>query len=168
MCKETQWASFLARRVMNHLWLIAHQSLLNISLPVGIDLALRSLWCRHFWATFETNGVETTFLFYRTNDFESGVQMSAFSKQGDDPEPSFLDRTFSFQHGPLQTFQRHCGVRCAFIAEVSVIMPWWDDFLIRMPTRSNPHRWKDMCHFQGAAGLRLVMWFLMLHIFAAV
>ena len=107
----------------------------NISLPVGIDLWLKMIRnlpkiislgfpLVHFGATTETNGVECTFPFYHTNHFESGVQMSAFEKQGDDPEPPFLDRTFSFQHGPFNV-QRHCGVRCAFIAEVSVIVPWY-------------------------------------------
>ena len=86
----------------------------------------------HFGATTETNGVECTFPFYHTNHFESGVQMSAFEKQGDDPEPPFLDRTFSFQHGPFNV-QRHCGVRCAFIAEVSVIVPWYWPFQYMEP-----------------------------------
>lgn len=154
MCMETQWASFLARRVMNHLWLITHQSLLNISLPAGINLALRTLWCRHFWATFETNGIESTFLFYHTNHFESGECILktrgwpwAFIRWQD-----IFISTWSLQRS--KTLWGEVRFYCWSLSRYDLVR-WRFD---QDADTFNPHRWKDTLSFPGAAGLRLVMW----------
>lgn len=154
MCKETQWASFLARRVMNHLWLITHQSLLNISLLAGINLALRTLWCRHFWATFETNRIESTFLFYHTNHFESGECILetrgwpwAFIRWQD-----IFISTWSLQRS--KTLWGEVRFYCWSLSRYDLVR-WRFD---QDADTFNPHRWKDTLSFPGAAGLRLVMW----------